>query len=181
MAIPTLSCLPEAFESGDTVNFRQSFGDYPAGTWAAKLYLSLNGTAAANFTATADGTSHLFSLTAAGTGTLSPGSYDWAIYVTSGSDRARAATGRVEVLADLTEMQSASADQAALTAAYATRTALLAKKNATIDFNGQQTVIQDIAKLEKVISRLEAKVKAERDRQQGLRGNPVSRVLRPYF
>src|SRR5688572_27689276 len=101
MAVETLSGVPCRFESGNTVIFEEVFSDYPPSSWAATIYLSLNGAVAATVTATESGSAYTFTLSASATGALAPGLYDYAIYVVSGSERTTAKTGQVTVLPNL--------------------------------------------------------------------------------
>src|SRR5690242_6106851 len=183
MSVPVINGMPDAFESGDTVVFTEGFGDFPPASWSATVYLSLNGTAAINATATESGSTYTFTLTAANTATLAPGSYDFAIYCleTATNQRKFAKGGTVQVLPNLAASQTASDAAQQLSAANTTLTTLLAKKNGSVSFNGQSFTMQNIDSLYRIIARLEAKVKAERDERAALRGEAPTRAIRPYF
>lgn len=181
MAIQTLSCLPDSFEAGDTILFSENYGDFPAGTWTATIYFSLNGAVPTSVAATASGTGHLFTLSSAFTAALSPGIYDWATYATSGSERAKANGGIVYVLPNLASAQTATAAAQQLAAANTALTALLTGQNMSVSFNGQSFTRKNQMELYQIVKRLKADVQTERDEQAAYRGESKSRSIRPYF
>lgn len=181
MAIPTLSCLPDSFEAGDTILFSESYGEYPAGTWTATIYFSLNGAAPTNVAATADGTAHLFTLTSAFTAALSPGVNDFAVYAVSGSQRQRVSSGTVDVTPNLTAAQTASSAVTQLAAANTALTTILTDPNASVSYNGQSYTNASQMQLFQIVQRLKAVVQSERDDLAARRGEAKTRAIRPYF
>jgi hypothetical protein len=181
MAIPTLNYLPDSFEAGDTILFSENFGDYPAGTWTAKVYFSLNGAPPTNATATASGTGFLFTLSSIFTAALSPGGNLYAIKVTSGSEQVTVKTGIVNILPNLTAAQTPSDAATQLAAANTALATLVASPDSSVSFNGQSYTEKNQMELFRIIQRLKAVVQAERDEQAALRGDSLPRCMRPYF
>ena len=79
------STVPSQLIAGDTWAWTRDYGDYPAGTWAATIYFEFNG-AQISAAATADGTTHSFSISAATSAAKEAGRYKWWVRVTSGSE-----------------------------------------------------------------------------------------------
>lgn len=88
---------PAKFAAGDRVQWQRTLDDYPAGTWTLAYYL-LNASGRIAITASAQGTDHLVDVAAATTKAWAAGFYDVQGYVTSGSDRRLAWSGRIEIL-----------------------------------------------------------------------------------
>lgn len=181
MAIPTLTGLPDSFESGDTILFSESFGEYPAGTWQATIYFSVNGAAPTSVAATADGTNHLFTLSAAFTAALTAGINNFAIRVTSSGENATPKSGEVYVLPNLAAAQTQSTAALQLAAANTAFSSLLSGTNSSVSFNGQSFTKKDQKQLWEIIQRLKAVVQAEKNEQAALRGDSMSRSIRPFF
>jgi len=95
--IPTIE--PVSAVCGDTWSWKKTLSDYPAPTWTLTYYLrSREGEQ--NFNATASGTDHLVSVTAAATAAYKAGRYGWTAVVTSGAERHTVGQGELVVLAD---------------------------------------------------------------------------------
>ncbi|MCU0839940.1 MAG: hypothetical protein MUE49_14650 [Rhodospirillales bacterium] len=82
MAIATTE--PTSVVAGDTVAWTRSLADYPAPTYVLK-YRFLNAAGKVDITATASGTDHAVSVTAATTAAWTAGNYDWLAWVETGS------------------------------------------------------------------------------------------------
>lgn len=92
--------MPSTLSGGTTVKYRRSFPGYPASAgWALKVYLS--GAVALNVTATADGDEYEVEITAAQTGTLTPGNYALLERVEKAGEVYDVARGVVQVTANL--------------------------------------------------------------------------------
>ena len=115
MAQPVHTQEPAVVTAGDTLTWKRSLGDYPAGTWTLK-YRLINSAGKYDISASADGTDHLVSVTAATSATYTAGDYTWQAYVEKGTgptlERATIGTGRITVKPNL----------AAQTGGYDTRT-----------------------------------------------------------
>jgi hypothetical protein len=99
VTIPTQ--IPASLIAGDTWRWTLALAGYDAQTWTAVVYFT-NAGDVFNATATADGTSHAFSIPAATTADYKAGRYAWTVRVTSGAIVETALTGSVEVTPDPT-------------------------------------------------------------------------------
>lgn len=96
--IPT--AVPSVIRAGDTVRFTRNFGDFPvADGWA--LRLTVAGASKDGVAATTSGSDYLFTLSAALTGQLQPGTYRYAITATLADARYTAEEGVLTVQADV--------------------------------------------------------------------------------
>lgn len=171
MSLQTLSGIPPVIESGDTVLFTENFGaDYPVGTWTAVLWLQKGYGTPASFTATTSGSDFLFTLSAASTASLAPGYYDFAFYLTSGSQRATGKTGTVGVLPNLAVAQTATSAQAMLAALETAITTLSASVNSSVSFNGQSYTKASLGDLLRQRMNLQAEVFREQQQLKAMRG-----------
>lgn len=92
--------MPATVQAGDTVQWTQAFDDFPPSEgWTVAI--ALRGASKLDATATARTADYLFTLPAADTAPLAPGTYTWAIYATLASARYVAASGVVVVETDL--------------------------------------------------------------------------------
>ena len=94
--IPTKE--PVVITAGDTVKWTKSLSDYlPGDSWVLSYAFVITGDQLI-VTATDNGDgSHLATIAASDTGTLTVGIYHWQAYVTKGTERYRVGYGRVEV------------------------------------------------------------------------------------
>jgi len=103
MDIPTAE--PTEIVAGASLKWRREdmSADYPAPTWSLSyLFVDLaDSTRKFTVAAVADGAYFAVSVTPAVTVTYTPGTYEWAAYVTDGTDRYRVDHGTAKVLADL--------------------------------------------------------------------------------
>lgn len=170
MALTPETGTPSTFESGNTVLFTESFADYPVGTWTDSFVLSLNGGTPVATAATTSGSLFLVTLSAAVTAALTPGIYDYAHYVTSGSERATAKTGTLKVLPNLAVAQTPSFAAAQVTLLKVALAALNTTDKVSVNFNGQSFTRANIAEYQKQLIYWEARVireNAERDAARG--------------
>lgn len=91
---------PSTFRAGDTVTWRKTLDAYPAPTWTL-AYRLLSTTGATDITVTADGATHVATLTAAQSALLAAGDYTLVGSVSAGTERYTVFQGQVRVLADL--------------------------------------------------------------------------------
>lgn len=89
--------FPKQLIAGDTWSWRSNYADYPAGVWTASVHL-LSKDGAYSAAATADGTTHVFSVDAATSAGYVAGRYSWTIRVTDGTTVKTVESGSVEVL-----------------------------------------------------------------------------------
>lgn len=91
-----LDQVPSALVSGDTWAWTLSIPGYEAPTWTASVYFQ-NSAAAFSATASASGSDHAFSVSAATTTTYAAGRYRWTVRVTDGSAVTTIESGWVDV------------------------------------------------------------------------------------
>lgn len=91
-----LDSLPSELIAGDTWSWSRSFADYPAPTWTATVYFE-NAAGAFESIASASGSDHAFSISAATTSGRKAGRYRWSVRVTDGTTVATIDSGWVEV------------------------------------------------------------------------------------
>lgn len=181
MPVETLTEIPCSFEAGTTLRFTRSWSEFPATTWTAALKLQKDGAAPSSYAATADGATHVWHLTATQTDALAPGVYQYAIYVTSSADVARAESGIVTVTGFLGEAQTAGFVQTALTAVRTAIENLVSKKFSSVSLNGQSHTLQSIGELYSIERNLAARLVAEQEKAAALRGQGSSRNIQVVF
>src|SRR5262245_65564754 len=91
----TASKIPSELIAGDTWAWTTEYGDYPAPTWAATVYLRSAGSKT-SFAAVANGSSQSFSVPAATTADIAPGRYQWTTRVSDGVNVFTVDSGWVE-------------------------------------------------------------------------------------
>ena len=67
---------PEKLTAGVTWKWKKTISDYPASEWTLTYYLRKNGATATSFSASADGDTHLVTVTSATTAGYAAGVYD---------------------------------------------------------------------------------------------------------
>jgi hypothetical protein len=96
---------PESFSAGDTITWTESLSDYPASSgWTLKYRLS--GPEQIDIMSAADGDDHKVTLTKAATTDYGAGVYQWQSYVESATERHTIERGSLEILADLTQVET---------------------------------------------------------------------------
>ncbi|MDP7052409.1 MAG: hypothetical protein QF600_10820 [Verrucomicrobiota bacterium] len=94
---------PKAYESekltsGVTWKWKKTISDYPASEWTLTYYLRKDGAAATSFSASADGDTHLVTVTAATTAGYAAGVYDIIGVVVKSAEKYVVYDGIIEVL-----------------------------------------------------------------------------------
>lgn len=163
--------IPPQFESGNSLQFTESFTCFPASEWALTLYLSQQGVAAFNVAAEADGDNFSFTITPTQSATIAAGIYDFAEYATKTNERQTARTGVVVVLPNLTVSQPKSDNQIALEAITAAINKLALGTEKMVNFNGQQFEKRDLSDLIKQQTYFKAQVIYDQRVQAALRGD----------
>lgn len=92
--------IPAQFVAGDTVEFTDSYEDYPASDGWTLTYV-LRGASSLNATGTADGDEWTVTFSANQTALLQPGRYEYAAFVSLDGERYTVANGRVDVRPNL--------------------------------------------------------------------------------
>lgn len=183
MAVQTLKQMPDVIECGDTMRVQLGFGTYPASSYTAALKFNIAGTAPTSIAGTAAGTDFVFVLSAATSAAMAAGTYDYAIRVTetATSETATALTGTIVFLPNLGATLTKSVTEQQYDAANTALLSLLANKNSSVSFNGQSFTKENQSSLVSIISQLKQRLDAERAQQAGLRGQPKTRSIAPYF
>ena len=89
---------PEKLTSGVTWKWKKTISDYPASEWTLTYYLRKDGATATSFSATADGDTHLVTVTAATTAGYAAGIYDIVGVVVKAAEKYVVYDGIFEVL-----------------------------------------------------------------------------------
>lgn len=76
---------PASLRAGDTWKWTRTFADYPAGTWTLKYRFKHPTAAGFEITATASGTDHSITVTAANSAAYVAGAYSWIAWVEGGT------------------------------------------------------------------------------------------------
>lgn len=182
MPAPNQTCFPSAFTAGETVRLQLTFGDYPASRgWSAALKLNKAGETVVSVAGSATGDGFLFVITAAVSALMAAGQWTWAARVTDGTDVKTAQAGDFTLLPDYSATIAKSTTQLQLEAANTAFSTLIADPLASVSFNGQSFAYSNRMELFDIIERLQAKVNQENSAAAGLRGDPPTRSIRPYF
>ncbi len=166
MSIPTLTGIPRQFTAGDTVIFTETFQDYPATDWTAKLWLSLIGGTPFSISASASGSDFLFNIAETTTQAIVAAQYEFSEVVTSNDNTQRRTpkVGVVNILPNFAIAQTPSTAQAQLAAINDAITRLLASgEYSSTNFNGQSFSYADLDKLREYKVFLEAQMVNERN------------------
>ena len=161
MSIATLSCFPESFVAGDTINTVVASIDYPANAWTMIALLTSRDGVSKSFKATADVDGTSFDLLMAPT--VIPGvyilSYVFANSVTG--ERYTFQQGNVTVLPDPQKPLAQSTARITLDAMEAALQGISSGKHSSVTFNGQSFTRQNLAVLQKAIDQQRVRVNAE--------------------
>ena len=183
MALLPLSYFPQSITSGDTTRLLLSLPLCPAPTFTSILILNRAGTAPITCTGSASGDNHAFTITAAQSTTMAAGAWTWVARCTetASGDVTNGGAGDFTILANPATTLTKSATQQQLDAANTALLTLLANPDASTSFNGQSFTKENQHVLLGVIRNLESKLASENNAAAGLRGDPVTRSIRPYF
>lgn len=182
MAFEALSSIPCEFESGNSVTITMPLPNVAPSEGAATLYLSLNGTAVANYAATESGNDFTFTISAVASAALAPGLYDYAIYFTyTAGERVSVGTGQVAVLPNLATSQTPSFAQAQVTLLETALATLNATANASVSFNGQSYTRVSMNSLREQWTFWKSRVLQEQAAANARRGVNPQRNYAPSF
>ena len=170
MAIQTLVGIPDKFNVGDTVLFTEQFTDYPVADWTAKLWLNIWSGTPTSITATTSGSSFLFTISNTVSAAIPPGTYEFSIVVTNGTQTATPKVGTISALPNFAVAQTASFAQAQVARLETALAALTATTNSSVSFNGQSYSKADINTYNSLLTYWKAQVIAEQNRINTLRG-----------
>lgn len=161
--------FPDKISAGISLSLRATLPAYHPDDWA--LSAILRGPVAIDLIATADGSQHLFSATAATTATWSPGLYWYSVRASNGGEVQEVETGQLTVAADLAaaggSFDGRSFAQRSLEAIEA-----VLEKRASMDqeryrINNRELYRTPIADLLKLRDRFRAEVRQEQAAARG--------------
>jgi hypothetical protein len=92
---------PQQIRVGDTLTWRRSLADYPAGEGWVLSYTLINATHKITITTTADGNDHVVNVPATTSDDYVAGWYDYFSHVAKGVERYSVGSGRMQVLPNL--------------------------------------------------------------------------------
>lgn len=183
MASPIFYRFPQSLVAGDTARIQLTFGDFPSNLWAASLKINKVGSPALSVSGSATSNGFLFVVQDTLTENLAPGNYTWGVRVTEAAsgDSRTADGGSFVLLANYAGIIQKSTAQLQLDAANTAFATVVANPESSVSFNGQNFTTANSYQLLDIISRLEAKVKAELAEASGFAGDPPTRSIRPFF
>jgi hypothetical protein len=91
---------PTSLRAGDTWKWTRSLADYPAGTWTLKYRFAHPTASKFEITATASGTDHSVTVSAATSGGYTAGNWTWIAWVEAGSEKFTVDTGAMVIQPD---------------------------------------------------------------------------------
>lgn len=101
MAYPVPTREPASIVAGDTLAWRKTLSDYPAGDGWVLGYRLINAAGKIDITTAADGDDHLVGVSAATSADYAPGDYTWTSHVTLGAARHTVEQGRITIRPNL--------------------------------------------------------------------------------
>ena len=176
-AVTTTSGIPTSIEAGNEYHFTVNYVAFPVGAWTAVLILARGTGTPVSTAATTSGSNFLFTLTSAVTaalGVAATGEYQFAVYVTSSSQRATAETGIITILPNLAVAQTPSFAQAQVTLLQTVIAAFSATDKREVDFNGQKFVRAGVNEYQKQLVFYQAAVIREQQARKAQRGEQTS-------
>jgi hypothetical protein len=173
--------IPDIVYAGDSLEWTEGVGDYPAPTWT--MHYVLRGVSILDLTSTPSGSDHAFTATATQTANLAPGRYSWQSFVSGGTgERYTIATGTLTIRANLA-VQTAGFDgrshaQKVLDAIEASMEGRATKSQAIMRINNREIQYLKPEELIKWRSFYKAEVARERTAEKVAQGeDPGNRIL----
>jgi hypothetical protein len=177
---------PQSFSAGDTVTWTESLADYLASAgWI--LNYRLSGPQQIDLISVADGDDHKITITKAISADYGAGVYQWQSYVEKGTERFTIARGRIEILADLTQVEGTaeydarSHVQKVFDAIKATIESRATKSQSEIVIAGRSLKYLDPGELITWYHHYEALVKQEQNAERINQGLKVSNKILTRF
>lgn len=173
---------PDALRAGDTWKWTRTLPDYPAGVWTLK-YRFKNAAGGFEIVASASGTDHAVSVSAATTAPYPVGKYSWIAWVEGGSsEKYTVDSGSLEVLPDYRAGASSVAldDRShAQKVLAAVETWLETRDPAVAEYEiaGRRMKYIPIGELLKLRSRYQNEVAAEKNAAALARGEGIGRKI----
>lgn len=180
-AVETTAGVPSSIESGNEYHFTLHYPDFAPGTWTA-AFVMVNGTGTPSSTAaTTSGSNFLVTLTSAVTAALAPGDYQYAVYVTSSSQRATAETGLITILPNLAVARTPTFAEAQVTLLETVISTFSGTDKRMVDFNGQKFERADVSQYQQQLVYWQSRVIAEQQRLAAQRGEHTGGRIDPQF
>lgn len=176
--IPTLE--PDKVTAGDTWKWKRSLDHYSAADGWVLTYKLINASGDIDITASADGSDHLVSESAATTAAYAAGKYRWQGYVTKGAERYAIGRGEIEVLPDLateTTYDDRTHARKVLDAIEAVIEGRASQDQMSYSINNRQLSRMPIEDLLKFRGVYRAEVQAEMNKEKIALGRPVKTKL----
>lgn len=173
--------IPDTIYAGDSLSWTEMSGEYPAPDWT--MQYAIRGPSTLDLVSSPSGSDHVFTATAAQTGSLTPGRYSWQSYATNGAgERYTISTGTITVRANLAA-QTAGFDgrshaQKVLDAIEATMEGRATQAQASMQINNRQIQYLKPEELIKWRSFYKSEVAREKAKEKVAQGeDPGKRIL----
>jgi len=181
MAPPVLTAMPTEFRAGETVEYELTLPDYPPGTHS--LTVHLRGIGSADASVGEGASKYTVTFSAALTGALAPGVYQFSelITVTAGGKVVEVGAGVVSVLRNLATAPAGSAQTHAEKMVAILETAiqdLTSGKIQAYSIGGRTVTYNDLPELQKMLAKYQSEVRMQRSPGQPFQDIHVT-FLRP--
>jgi len=173
----TLYHPPVEIRQGTSVEWTTVSADYPATDGFAATFTAVAASGSLSVFATASGADFLFALTPAQTAALYPGSYEYSIKLTDGTDTHVLEAGYVYILADVTAEQPLGVAGVSPARQRHDHYVKLVTNEAFV----KTLQPGQLAEMEEIIRRLEWDLKREQDAEKLRRGINTTRKLYTRF
>ena len=183
-SVTTTAGVPSSIEAGDEYHFTVNYPSFPVGTWTAVFVMAKGTGTPVSTAATTSGNDFLITLTSAVTaalGVAGTGEYQWAMYVTSSSQRTTADTGLITVLPNLAVARTPSFSEAQVTLLQGVLASFNATDKMKVDFNGQMFERAHIVDYQKQLVYYQAAVIREQQPLKAQRGEHTGGRIDPFF
>lgn len=171
MPITTSTSVPGRFRAGDTVKWTESLTEYPATNWELTYIFTKEGCDPVESTATASGSDHAATLTAADSGEFSAGRWNWFARVSDQDEGTLTVKdGTVTVLPDPTASGEQSFAQKALQMVEKSLTDDLPTAQESFNVAGVDITTMSLSERYQLRDKLKAEVARERNHNRVLRG-----------
>lgn len=163
--------VPSIIEQGNNYAFLEQFSNYVNPPWtAASLVISQGTSTPVSVVGTVSGLYFSFALSSAQTLAMTPGSFDWAIYVSYTGNQATAKQGLLSILPTLANPQTLNNAQIMVQNLQTTLQTLSQKQFKETNFNSQQAMLAEIKDIQGQLVYWESRVIAIQGKMDALRG-----------
>lgn len=185
MTAPVPTTEPAAVVAGDTLTWKRTLADYPAGMWTLK-YRLINAAGKFDITAAADGTDHLVTVSSTATANYTAGDYTWTAWVEKTGERVTVGGGTITIkpnIAALTTLDGRTEAAKILDQLMAAYTAYTVSNGlvAEYEINGRRMKYRSAAEILEQINLWESRVAAEKRAERIAAGLPSGNKLLVRF